>query len=266
MSLMDFITDIPAIKKAGYISHRQFHSGTINQNFLISTEQGKMVLRINNPCVAGINRHHEDIILKAIKGLSFAPVVIENNPDSGYLLSVYQDLPNWKAENALTHQHLLVSRLQKLHSLNVPVEIPDFNTRLLHYFLDCRENLTDRFISEYHQTINQLQNTDFFETQKLIHFDLNIHNLLGLDTLKIIDWEFAGCGHPIFDVAIFMYYQNLSPEQSRQLLQYCERFKDGQIILPLALRLAYQMNFMWELTEKKANINESKPIHIAGKS
>lgn len=250
----ELIEAIPAIQQAGYLSHKQFHCGTINRNFLLKTDKGKMVLRINNPDVTGINRQYENIILNTIKGLSFAPEIIENNPDKGYLLSLYQDLPKWQTENTLTHQHLLVSQLQKLHSLDVPTEIPDFNTRLEHYFNHCCENLSDEFISDYHHTLNQLQNTQFFNTKKLIHFDLNIHNLLGLKTLKIIDWEFAGCGHPIFDAAIFMYYQRLSAKQSKQLIWYCESFNEGRIILPLALKLAHQMNYMWELTEKRANI------------
>ena len=49
-------------------------------------------------------------------------------------------------------------------------------------------------------TIQKLDFLNFWKANNtLYHSDLNPNNLLGLNKPTIIDWEFAGQGHPLLD-------------------------------------------------------------------
>lgn len=244
INISQLIEKIDEIQHAGFVSYEPIQFGTINQNYIIHCLSKKFFLRINTPDVAGIQRENELKILEKIKNLDISPNIISSNTD--YLLSEYEPQDCWSAEDCQRNHKILIKTISQYHEIELDGNFPDFNQRLTHYYDKSKHFLTFSFIYQYQHTIKKLHELGFFDAINLTHYDLNRYNLLGKKPLKIIDWEFAGKGHPIFDIAMFMDYNNLPINQSSVLLQYCKEFQNGEEILNLSIQLASQMNFMWE--------------------
>ncbi|VAW39531.1 hypothetical protein MNBD_GAMMA01-962 [hydrothermal vent metagenome] len=239
------LLQIPEIQQAGLLSYKKICAGTINQTFLVNTKQDKWIVRLNNTAIAGINRKHEALILDLIKPLNISPKIIANNLQREYLITKYIAQSNWSQQDCINQQQLLINQLTKIHQIDLPTKLPKFSHRLEQYQQDARHLLGNDFKIKHQKTIQKLEVLGFFNTHKLIHFDLNHHNLLGTNPLTIIDWEFAGSGHPIFDCAIFIHNQQLNLRQSKTIVCYCRNFLNGEAILKLSMDLVKQMFSMW---------------------
>ena len=244
INISQLIEKIDEIQHAGFVSYEPIQFGTINQNYIIHCLSKKFFLRINTPDVAGIQRENELKILEKIKNLDISPNIISSNTD--YLLSEYEPQDCWSAEDCQRNHKILIKTISQYHEIELDDNFPDFKQRLTQYYDKSKHLLTSSFMYQYRNTVNKLNDLSFFDAINLIHYDLNRYNLLGKKPLKVIDWEFAGKGHPVFDIAMFMDYNNLPINQSSVLLQYCKEFQNGEEILNLSIQLTWQMNFMWE--------------------
>jgi thiamine kinase-like enzyme len=234
-------------------SIEEVYHGTINQNFVVNTTQGKYFVRINNPLVAGVNRKIEAFILDKLCDLGITPKIITNNVNDGYLILEYLPLQNWTPNNCLNNQQLLLNHLSIIHQVELPKEFPTLLSRLNDYESQTKEDCSQGFLTTYHSSKQKLIDLGFFENNKLVHFDLNSKNLLGVDPLYIIDWEFAGVAHPIFDLALFIFNNGLSLEQCPLIIEYCKNYENGEEMLVFSIRLAKEMTQMWEMIQNKSS-------------
>jgi thiamine kinase-like enzyme len=53
------------------------------------------------------------------------------------------------------------------------------------------------------------------------HQDLHLGNILGVESPRLIDWEYAAMGDGMFDVAVFCQYHALNGQQQDRLLEAC---------------------------------------------
>jgi thiamine kinase-like enzyme len=251
LSIERKIASINEFKKLDIDFIKEVQHGTINTNFVISTTTKNYFLRLNNPSVAGVNRKLEAEILKRIKPLNITPEIIVNNISEGYLIMEYLNVNHWSSEQCLNSQNLLLEPLSKIHQIELSNHFPSLLSRLEVYERQSKAMLDKLFFSSYLSNKQALQKLGFFAEKKLVHFDLNSKNLLGADPVKIIDWEFAGSAHPIYDCALFIYYNDLSLKECALIIEYCNNYASGEVILELALKLAKDMTTMWEMIEKK---------------
>jgi thiamine kinase len=251
------VTNILEFKNSGIISIEAIKQGTINQNYVVTTKHDKYFVRINNPDVAGVDREIEKKILNQLSDLQITPKVIVNNLESGYLILEYLPLTSWTSENCIQHQSQLLTLLSKVHQIQLPRPFPQLQSRLERYEIASNKYSSEEFKLEYRHNKLKLIEFGFFELNKLVHFDLNARNLLGTDPLYIIDWEFAGAAHPIFDLALFIYYNKLNKEQYPLILDYCNQYQNGVKILKYSIKLAKDMTQMWEMIQNKPSPNLS---------
>lgn len=161
-----------------------------------------------NQATLGINRYQEQHILKLIRPLKISPTIIENNPDSGYLISAYIPQATWHHSDFINPKKLkaLSQVLNQVHQIPYQYLPSRLDHRLKNYLQQIKgvpEGLKNTLL----HSIEQLEGMNFWQANNtLYHSDLNPSNILGIDPIQIIDWEYAGQGHPLLDWLIIEHY------------------------------------------------------------
>ncbi len=241
------LQQIPELNKQGILSIKASDKGLINYNFTVKTLLGTIHARINKPDVLGVCRKQEAMVLNRIKPLDLAPKILVNNLQDNYLITQFVDVPTWDKSDCYKYQQLLLEQLKKVHAIDMSQQLPSFLSRLEQYEQYSLDQFDASFVDQYQQTKQQLILLGFFDTKHLLHYDLNGTNLLGTKKLTIIDWEFAGCGHPIFDLAIFIQANKLEILKCQAVVDYCYAFENGVEIFKLSIKLASDMIKLWEV-------------------
>ncbi|WP_440119803.1 phosphotransferase family protein [Paenibacillus sp. QZ-Y1] len=93
----------------------------------------------------------------------------------------------------------------------------------------------DFITSDLKRAVKQNLNISVVGEHSLIHGDYGPHNtILSNESIFIIDWEWAGCGNPLQDVAwvvwfVHLHYPHFSKELSEIFLNAYSGFSDMQI-------------------------------------
>ncbi len=203
----DRILAIPEIRAAGLLNWQRIESGSSNHNFKVTTKQGIWVLRFNQATL-GINRHQEMYILQQLAALQIMPELIAINPDEGYLISRYSTATTWhpddfKNPRKLSALQQTLSQFQAITYNHLPSRLDQRIKNYLQHIPAIPVELKRRLI----QAIERLEILNFWQANTtLYHSDLNPSNLLGHAPVQIIDWEYAGQGHPLLDWLIMEHH------------------------------------------------------------
>lgn len=192
---------IDKVREAVMLDWQPINSGTSNHIFMVETKVGTWMVRINRAAL-GIDRHEEKKIMTMVEPLGFGPKVIENKPDEGHLITEFIKQKPWQPNDFKDPQKLtaLKDRLNQYHQL--PYEyLPSRLDHRLKLYLKTIKRIPVKATIELLDTIQKLDFLGFWQASNtLYHSDLNPNNLLGQHrNLTIIDWEFAGQGHPLLD-------------------------------------------------------------------
>ena len=198
--------------------------GISNRSWRVGSAAGDWVLRLAGSSDArlAVNRVAERQAQAAAAALGFAPAVVHAAPAQGVLVSEF--LPG----SALTRAELessatlsaLGARLAELHSHPPPrgVRRLDLHAVLAHYLELAplaagpvsRPLLGARLrwaVASYAPVASAL-----------CHNDLHHRNILAAERLMFVDWEYAGVGDPLFELAAVIGYHDLDANQRATLL------------------------------------------------
>lgn len=196
----EILNSIEPIKRAGLIQWQLMRIGSSNLVFKVTTHEGVWVVRINR-AVLGIFRSEEQRILELVEELGVGPKIIANDPKAGYLITEYIKQPTWTLTdlNKKAQLQQLKTCLRKFHSIQYDY-LPSRLDHRLKLYLKKIDTVPEKITIELLRTIQKLDFLKFWDANTtLYHSDLNLNNLLGKNKLKIIDWEYAGQGHPLLD-------------------------------------------------------------------
>ncbi len=215
---------IAVLQHAGIRDWQAINSGSSNHIFKVTTDAGIWLVRINRAAL-GIDRQEEQKILEHIESLGIGPKVIDNNPQEGHLITEYIDQPAWTVKDFKDPKKLsgLKCRLDQFHQ--IPYQyLPSRLDHRLKLYLKTIKKIPVKTALALLDTIEKLDFQGFWQANNtLYHSDLNPSNLLGHNpNPMIIDWEFAGQGHPILDWLILEHETGLDlsnhyPEQTNPI-------------------------------------------------
>jgi thiamine kinase-like enzyme len=201
--------------------------GITNQNFLVEDETGRYVARICKELpLLGIDRRNEAACLETAARLGIAPALVHR--DEGLLISRY--VASQTLTPASLHDLAMIraigKTLRKLHDGR------DVVTGLVLYFCPFQT------IRTYAQTAVALNARlsddvdDLLDDARLLadrigpfqpvlcHNDLLPANMItSAGRLWLVDWEYAGMGHPLFDLASVSANAGLSDDEEASLLE-----------------------------------------------
>lgn len=207
---------------------KQLPQGLTNQGYLLNLAGQQYVLRIaaTNSQELGINREAEFQIQQLLEQHQLAPKVVYRAPDNSYWLREYvagQVLT--PADLSLDILQEMAAYLQKIHQLAAPATIPVIN---LQEKIQSYQQQLD--ITPPHSPFTILNSplTNHHSKLRLCHMDPTAANWIRTENgqLVLLDWEYAGLGNPLWDMATMVLQAQLTEPQEQEFRKFIQQQDD----------------------------------------
>lgn len=203
--------------------------GLTNRSWLVSTDNDRFVVRISDASAQDlqIDRNSEAAVLRIVERTGIGPEVLRCDPERGILVTRYLGA-TWRERDAhsLDNIEQLASLLRRLHELDVPsnVRAVDLASTVRGYTRTLQERGTHSGLTS--PAVLDCADKAAMQLSKgspscLCHNDVHHLNVVDGVTLRLIDWEYAGVGEPLFDLAsVCVYHRYRKPQRERLLTVY----------------------------------------------
>jgi thiamine kinase-like enzyme len=201
--------------------------GLTNRSWLVSLDDERVVVRISDESTARelqIDRNSEAAVLDIVSRAGIGPDVLRNDLQHGILVTRYLG-PTWTVRDAHSNENIerLATLLRRLHSLDVPGGVREVDlAATVHGYLrtlderGVQSGLTLPALRDCaDETAAQLRKGS---RACLCHNDVHHLNIVGGEHPRLIDWEYAGVGEPMFDLASVCVYHRYQRSQRERLL------------------------------------------------
>ncbi|MEN8173210.1 MAG: choline kinase family protein [Chloroflexota bacterium] len=217
---------VPAWANATDLKTSPLTGGITNENFRIEVNGDVFVLRIPGADteLLGIVRATECAVSQAAGEIGIGPEVFYVIEPEGYLVTSFieghQPAPDELGKpqniNRVAEAVRRVHKMAPIPEIFSPFRVVEDATEIARRFgVDFPENF-DWLIGQMNAAESALLKTPF--TPQLCHNDLLNANFLDDGQIRILDWEYAGMGDPVFDLANFSVHHEFSDEQDHWLL------------------------------------------------
>jgi thiamine kinase len=196
--------------------HELLNDGVVNEVWRLDTGAGSYVLRRDKPLASkiGLNRGEEFQILEAAADAGLGPEPVWCDANAGLLLVKYlagQPL----AEKDISGGQVLAAvndLFRKLHSCKPKIRRVDYAGYVDKYRRATDHPDRERISVEALALINRWCNDQ--SRYVFCHTDPVVGNFVTGDdgVLRLIDWEYAGLGEPVFDLAVFIRHHDLDQD------------------------------------------------------
>ncbi len=226
--LQSLIADIPALAHAGVL--QKLSGGFVNDSWLVADHGKRMVVRLDTPLARklGLDRQGELRVLETVAAAGIGPDLIWAEPAAGVLVTAYIPGPVWNEKSMLDLAGLeqLAATLRRLHSL--PAAVPDFNPAqaALTYARGIGTTAAVELAEKAVHLARHLLAPD--HRRSLCHNDLVYSNIIGSNPVRLIDWEYAAVGDPLFDLAVVVRHHQLPASVTTGFLRACLGVPDAQ--------------------------------------
>lgn len=226
------------------------NGGRSNQSFLLDSDIGKLVLRINAAAslLPGASRENEIRTWQAASKQGIAPPLVFVEPRNQYQVSTYidSDLPTQPQLNPVCVDQAF-DLLNRCHQLNINTPTINYADHINHYWqiIKAGHKTPSPTLSKQRKPMQLLLESLLASDTPtgLCHHDPVTANFVGTpERLYLIDWEYAANGLQIMD------YAALATEWQIDDTTVLERTKFKREVLSQAKMLyGYLCNF-WEAT------------------
>ncbi|MGB7128796.1 MAG: choline kinase family protein [Candidatus Rhabdochlamydia sp.] len=200
-----------------------------NDNFLLTNEKEKIVVRISNEMMNFlVDRHSEYKNSFLAQKAGFNPLeILFFDLDDGLQVTQYLEKATFLSMDELSNErkiYEIVDLLRKLHESKIIFENkfnPFCRLKKIFNFLQIQREEIPIHLYDAYSTISKLEKIlewSCFEN-KPCHNDPVPSNFVLIDSsFKLIDWEYSGSNDPAWDLAYFSSILSLSNEQEKFLI------------------------------------------------
>jgi thiamine kinase len=229
--------------------------GLTNRSWLVRTAADAVIVRMGHDAeqMLQIDRASEASILQAVSAAGIGAQVLRNDLDARVLVTRYLG-PVWTRHEA--HVPLNIDRiaalLRALHRIEPPPRARhvDLIAVIDGYLatLDEQAGAAAQRSAQMHERALEHASALWRESvASLCHND--VHHLNVIDDgamLRLVDWEYAGVGEPLFDLAsVCVYHSYSAKERGRVLEGYDAGLTDGPARLARACWLFEYIRDLW---------------------
>ncbi len=191
-------------------------------------------------------------MLRAVSAVGLAPAVLACEPAVGLLVTQFIEGVTWRTADVAREANLqrVAGRLRCLHELPVPEGVRDVDfERQARHLAASLPTPDSTAVATLHAhaaaAFGRIGARRF--PRALCHNDLHHLNLLDDGVrLWLLDWEYAGRGNPLFDVAGFLALHQLGPGPTEVFLDaYGWSHTDDPDCLDDALWLFDYLQWLW---------------------
>ncbi len=233
--------------------------GGWNETWLAARGEDGLIVRLDTPAVAalGLDRGAETAVLRAIAGRGLGPELVFSDATGGVLVT---SLLHGRActpamlRNARRLRTLgtLLRRLHETTALPPGAPLLDLTRFLARYASMVGGAWARRTARAAARSIKAAAGGR--RGPALCHNDPVAQNVLCGPTLRLIDWEFAAPGDPLFDLAVVVGHHSLSEVDARTLLASARgRARPAEWRSLVRLVEGYEdLRLLWEAAARKA--------------
>ena len=197
--------------------------GGWNETWLAARGDERLIVRFDTPAVRllGLDRAAELGVLRSIRGRGIGPEPVFADPGRGLLVT--RELPGRACTPAMLRSPQMLrdlgSLLRRLHETVAPpsAAAPLGLARSLAEYAAAVGGVRARTAARSGmRSLNAAAGSR--RSPALCHNDPVMQNVLRGRSLRLIDWEFAAPGDPLFDLAVVVGHHGLHEEHARILL------------------------------------------------
>lgn len=224
--VLDVAADALDISVDAVLSCEPIKHGLTNESWLVRTRQDDVVVRVSNTAEQAlqIDRQSEALVLAAVGEAGIGPQVILCDPARRVLITRYLG-DTWTEADAVHEDNIerLGQLFRRLHRVPPPAGVRrvELNDTLEGYFRTLQERgmqpalITKSLRERALQVALKLRENS---AATLCHNDVHHLNVTDDGRLRLIDWEYAGVGQRLFDLASVCVYHQYDKMQREQLL------------------------------------------------
>ena len=213
--------DVGAIFSVEPIKH-----GLTNESWLVRTARDDVVVRISNTAEGAlqIDRHSEALVLAVVAEAGIGPEELLCDPAQRTLVTRYLG-DTWREQDATRDENIqrLGQLFRRLHRIAPPLGVRrvELSDSLEGYFRTLEQRglqpalMTKALRERAVQVAMKLRENS---AATLCHNDVHHLNITDDGALRLIDWEYAGVGQRLFDLASVCVYHKYDKMQREQLL------------------------------------------------
>lgn len=234
------------------------------QNSVLETPQ-QFVIRINASNAQSLNIDHksEYEIVESISALDLCPIILYKEPSFKYWVRPYIDghtLAELEAHDFNINNELasIARILRQAHKQPIKSHWPsvDIIERAEYFWQQIlpKPSINTPEALRLKRILDDALQIDNPQTA-LCHMDTNIHNWIkdSDGKLHLIDWEYAGRGNPIWDLAVFSDSAKLNTQEEEQLLAFYGEYSLTQLH-HAKLQMEY-LSILWFAIQKNTDAN-----------
>ena len=228
LTIEEAIARVPQWANVTDLKSSPLTGGITNENFRIEVNGDVFVLRIPGADteLLGIVRATECAVSQLAGDIGIGPEVFYVIEPEGYLVTSFIDgkLPPPEQLGQPLNIRRVAEAIRRVHKMDTipetfsPFRVVENSAEIAHRFkVDFPDNF-DWLIEQMNIAEAALLKSPF--TPRLCHNDLLNANFLDDGQIRILDWEYAGMGDPVFDLANFAVHHEFSDDQDRWLLEF----------------------------------------------
>ena len=216
------LAEHPELGRLAFI-RRLSGGGQWNETWLAARGAAQLVVRMDTPAVGalGLDRRGENAVLRSIRGLGIGPELVFCDIRRGVLVTRW--LPGRACKTGDLRNPRLLRKLgatlRRLHETAVaPAGIAPLDlARSVDHYASLIGNVWARTTAR--EVCRSLKAAARHRRRPVLcHNDPVAQNMLRGPALRLIDWEFAAAGDPLFDLAVVVGHHGLGAGQARTLL------------------------------------------------
>lgn len=202
---------------------QQLRSGEVNQGWKVTTATCCYFLKHQgNATYNSMNRVAEVRLQQDLAKSQLCPSVVAHSRDYSWVLMDWVEGPTLQSLASEQQLRVLAQTLAWIHRQTPELPHWSMQTRLQNYLMAVQQyqpQAASRFrrqLLPYQALIDAWDK----EQRTFCHNDLSVQHVLLSDPIQVVDWEYAGYGHPWFDVASAAAINKLQPSQQSELCDH----------------------------------------------
>lgn len=225
------ISKVFNIKEEKIIDIKVLKKGMTNRSFSFTCKNKKYIMRIPGEGTDQlINRDEEANVYKVINGRSISDNIVYINPKNGYKITEY--FQNARTCDPFNQNDIkrCMNKLRKFHELKLRVKHEFDIFKQINFYESLWKEKSSMY-EDYNKTKENILSlkpfVECYATEKVLtHIDAVPDNFLFIkddsnleETVRLIDWEYAGMQDPHVDIAMFCIYSLYNKEQIDNLIE-----------------------------------------------
>lgn len=260
MTVDEVIAAIPAWARASRRTVTELHGGITNRNYRVDVDGESFVVRIGGEGTAllGIDRAREYGCTRAAHRMGVAPEAVHFFPDAGVLVT------RFISGRILTPEELrqaptLRRAARSIRRIHDGPEFPGFfsSFRTVEQYRTLAEGHRAPFPANIDELFRRAAEIERVMSRVSVglrpcHNDLLAANFIDDgETVRVIDWEYAGMGEIFFDLSNFAVNQEFTDREDRLLLEtYFGPVTDALVARLLLMKVMSDLReAMWAMVQ-----------------